>query len=85
MPDNDTVVTPTLSSKYVQAESGNLYILNIANEDEGSYQCVASNPVTNAIRTSTEAHLSVVGKRNYRCMLVISKNHCRHCSTDNLL
>ena len=43
--------------------SGNLYILNVDYADEGLYQCVALNPITNASRESNEAMLIVSGEQ----------------------
>ncbi len=92
--DNDTVITITSSTKYIQADSGNLYIMDIVNDDEGYYQCVASNTVTDEVSYSTKVYLSVIGENN-NCLSVghilvcisihISKYLCRQCKTSNLL
>nr|XP_003472739.1 cell adhesion molecule-related/down-regulated by oncogenes [Cavia porcellus] len=38
------------TGKYVILPSGNLQILNVSSEDQGSYKCAAYNPVTNELK-----------------------------------
>ncbi|NWQ82846.1 CDON protein, partial [Columbina picui] len=48
------------SDKYLILPSGNLQILNVSLEDEGSYKCAAYNPVTGDLRTELAGQKLVV-------------------------
>ncbi len=53
---------PLAADDFILANGGNLYLLNVTNEDEGNYQCTASNSVTGRVRHSLKALLSVIGE-----------------------
>ncbi|NWW99036.1 CDON protein, partial [Caloenas nicobarica] len=48
------------TDKYLILPSGNLQILNVSLEDEGSYKCAAYNPVTGDLRTELAGQKLVV-------------------------
>ena len=54
-------LNPSVDSRLTIMPSGNLYIINITEEDEGNYRCVAMNPVTGAKRRSEQIMLTVTG------------------------